>query len=137
MTTHSMFLSERGGTEENSKILELDNMASTNAHIASWTKQVELLVKSQTNGANALMASSVCDNCGANHVIKSCMLLASLEEQVNYIQNGSCNFNLHSFFSMVVEEKVGQTVCKVGRSFQKLHNDIPFANALAQMPNYK
>lgn len=74
---------------------KLDSTTSTNVQIAVLTKQVELLVKLQTHGANAMMANSVCENCGKNHATKSCMMLTSSEEQVNFIQNSSRNFNLY------------------------------------------
>ncbi|XP_022852768.1 uncharacterized protein LOC111374346 [Olea europaea var. sylvestris] len=92
-TTHSMFSLERVIPPKASGLCELDITTSTNAQIATLTKQVELLVKLQTHGANAMMASSACENCGRNHATESCMMLTSSEEQVNFIQNNSRNFN--------------------------------------------
>ncbi|XP_022852885.1 uncharacterized protein LOC111374444 [Olea europaea var. sylvestris] len=92
-TTHSMFSSERVVPPKVGGMYELDSTTSTNAQIAALTKQVELLVNLQTHGANAMMASSVCENCGRNHATESCMMLTSSEEQVNFIQNNSRNFN--------------------------------------------
>ncbi|XP_022860904.1 uncharacterized protein LOC111381360 [Olea europaea var. sylvestris] len=80
-TTHSMFSSERVVPPKAAGMCELDSTTSTNARIAALTKQVELLVKLQTHGANAMMASSVCENCGRNHATESCMMLTSSEEQ--------------------------------------------------------
>ncbi|XP_022855423.1 uncharacterized protein LOC111376682 [Olea europaea var. sylvestris] len=80
-TTHSMFSSERMGPLKTGGMYELDRTTSTNAQIAALTKQVELLVKLQTHGANTMMASSVCENCGRSHPIERCMMLTSSEEQ--------------------------------------------------------
>lgn len=72
---------------------KLDSTTSTNAQIADLTKNVELLVKSQTKGAHAVMTNPLCENCGTNHLIENCVLTSFLEEQVNFIQNGFRNFN--------------------------------------------
>ncbi|XP_022889150.1 uncharacterized protein LOC111404596 [Olea europaea var. sylvestris] len=79
-TTHSMFSSERAVQPKAARMCELDSTTSTNAQIAALTKQVELLGKLQTHGANAMMASSACENCG-NHATESCMMLTSSEDQ--------------------------------------------------------
>ncbi|XP_022877019.1 uncharacterized protein LOC111395266 [Olea europaea var. sylvestris] len=92
-TTHLMFSSERVVPLKTGGMYELDSTTSTNAQIAALTKQVELLVKLQSHGANAMMTSSACENCGKNHATESCMMLTSLEEQVNFIQISSRNFN--------------------------------------------
>ncbi|XP_022891637.1 uncharacterized protein LOC111406443 [Olea europaea var. sylvestris] len=73
-TTHSMFSSERVAPPKTGGMYELDSAAATNAQIVALTKQVELLVKSQTKGAHAVTAGYP-------------------DEQVNFIQNGSQNFN--------------------------------------------
>ncbi|KAL2470772.1 Uncharacterized protein Adt_38908 [Abeliophyllum distichum] len=39
-------------------------------------------------GVNAIQATIMCENCGANHSTSDCMLLAS-PEQVNFVQNNS------------------------------------------------
>jgi hypothetical protein len=95
-TTHSMFSSERVVPPRAPGMYEMDNTASTNAQIAALTKQVELLVKSQTRGAHAVLSSVSCENCGANHETESCMSMGFPEERVNFIQNGSRNFNPYS-----------------------------------------
>ncbi|XP_022873169.1 uncharacterized protein LOC111392139 [Olea europaea var. sylvestris] len=92
-TTHSMFSSERVVPPKTAGIYEVDSSASTNAQIAALTKQVELLVKSQTKGAHAVIAGPSCENCGANHLIENCTSLGFPEGQINFIQNGSRNFN--------------------------------------------
>ncbi|XP_022867235.1 uncharacterized protein LOC111386964 [Olea europaea var. sylvestris] len=92
-TTHSMFSSERVVPPKAVGIYKLDSTASTNAQIAALTKQVELLVKSQTKGAHAVIANPSYENCGANHLTKNCTSLGYSDEQINFIQNGSRNFN--------------------------------------------
>ncbi|XP_022889337.1 uncharacterized protein LOC111404820 [Olea europaea var. sylvestris] len=92
-TTHSMFSSERVVPPKAAGIYELDSKASTNAQIATLTKQVELLVKSQTKGAHAVITGPSCENCGANYLTENCTSMGFLEEQVNFIQNDSRNFN--------------------------------------------
>lgn len=84
-TTHSTFSSERVVPPRASEMYELDSAASTN--------QVELLVKSQTKGAYAVMGGPSCENWEANHSTKNCISMGYPEEQVNFIQNGSQNFN--------------------------------------------
>ncbi|KAL2539322.1 Uncharacterized protein Adt_00300 [Abeliophyllum distichum] len=59
---------------------------ATNAQLATLTKQVELLVRTQTQGINAIQTTIMCENCGANHSTSDCMLLAS-SEQVNFVLN--------------------------------------------------
>ncbi|KAL2462264.1 Uncharacterized protein Adt_45684 [Abeliophyllum distichum] len=41
---------------------------ATNAQLATLTKQVELLVRTQTQGINAIQTTIMCENCGANHL---------------------------------------------------------------------
>ncbi|XP_022856557.1 uncharacterized protein LOC111377667 [Olea europaea var. sylvestris] len=89
-TTHSMFSSERVVPPKAGRIYELDSSASTNAQIAALT-EVELLVKSQTKGAHAVIAGPSCENCGPNHLTKNCTSLGFPEEQINFIQNGYQN----------------------------------------------
>ncbi|XP_022856879.1 uncharacterized protein LOC111377952 [Olea europaea var. sylvestris] len=48
---------------------------------------------SQTKGAHAVIAGPSCENCGANHLTENCTSLGFPEEQINFIQNGSRNFN--------------------------------------------
>lgn len=91
-----MFPSERVAPPRAPGVYEVDHPTSTNAQIAALTKQVELLVKARTRGAHVVMSSPTCENCGANHAIESCMYMGFPEEQVNFIQNGSRNFNPYS-----------------------------------------
>ncbi|KAL2461691.1 reverse transcriptase [Abeliophyllum distichum] len=67
----------------------IDNVSATNAQLAALTKQVELLVRTQTQGVNSVQAAVMCENCGANHSTSDCMLLASPDEQVNFVQNNT------------------------------------------------
>lgn len=64
-TTHSMFSLERLAPPKTGGMYELDSTAVTNAQIAVLTKQVELLVKSQTKGAHVMTADPSCENCGS------------------------------------------------------------------------
>ncbi|XP_022893731.1 uncharacterized protein LOC111408160 [Olea europaea var. sylvestris] len=86
-------MTPKSSTPKAAGMYELDGTTSINAQIATLTKRVELFVKLQTHGANAMMANSVCENCGRNHATESCMMLTSSEERVNFIQNSSRNFN--------------------------------------------
>ncbi|XP_022874210.1 uncharacterized protein LOC111393039 [Olea europaea var. sylvestris] len=92
-TTHSMFSSERVAPPKTGRMYKLDSTASTNAQIVALTKQVDLLVKSQTKGAHAVTAGPSCENCGANHLTKNYTSIGYPDKQVNFIQNGSRNFN--------------------------------------------
>ncbi|XP_022856211.1 uncharacterized protein LOC111377359 [Olea europaea var. sylvestris] len=92
-TTHSMCSSERVAPLKTGGMYELDSAAATNVQIVALTKQVELLVKSQTKRAHAMTASPSCENCGANHLTENCTSIGYPDEQVNFIQNGSRNFN--------------------------------------------
>jgi hypothetical protein len=135
-TTHSMFLSERVAPPKTGGMYELDSTTSTNAQIAALTKQVELLVKLQTHGANAMMASSVCENCGRSHPTERCMMLTSSEEQVNFIQNSSRNFNSYgNNFQQERRPSLGemfqQYVQKTDKVFQQI--DTNFQNQQASI----
>lgn len=57
-----MFSSETVVPKIANGINELDNMKSTNVHILVLTKQMELLIKSLTDGANAVVVNSVCES---------------------------------------------------------------------------
>ncbi|KAL2480629.1 hypothetical protein Adt_33595 [Abeliophyllum distichum] len=57
---------------------------STNAQLAALTKQMKLLVRIQTQRINAIQATIMCENCGANHSTLDCLSLASLE-QINFV----------------------------------------------------
>ncbi|KAL2454551.1 DNA-directed DNA polymerase [Abeliophyllum distichum] len=57
---------------------------ATNAQLAALTKHVELLVRTQTQRMNAFQEIIMYENCGANHSILDCMLLAS-PEHVNFV----------------------------------------------------
>ncbi|XP_022883279.1 uncharacterized protein LOC111400015 [Olea europaea var. sylvestris] len=92
-TTHSMFSSKRVAPPKIGGMYELDSAAATNAQIVALTKQMELLVKSQTKGAHAVTAGPSCENCGANHLTENCTSIGYPDEQVNFIQNGPRNFN--------------------------------------------
>ncbi|XP_022859554.1 uncharacterized protein LOC111380275 [Olea europaea var. sylvestris] len=94
LTTHSMFSSKRVVPPKTGRMYELDSTTATNAQIVALTKQVELLVKSQTKGAHAVIAGPSCENYGANHLTENCTTIGYPDEQVNFIQNGSRNFNL-------------------------------------------
>ncbi|XP_022860103.1 uncharacterized protein LOC111380701 [Olea europaea var. sylvestris] len=91
--THSMFSSERVVPPKTAGIYELDNITSTNAQIAALTKLVKLVVKSQIKGAHVVITDPSCENCGANHLTENCTSMGFPKEQVNFIQNGSQNFN--------------------------------------------
>ncbi|XP_022872211.1 uncharacterized protein LOC111391272 [Olea europaea var. sylvestris] len=130
-TTHSMFSSERVVPPKATGMYELDSTTSTNAQITALTKQVELLVKLQTHEANAMMASSTCENCGKNHATESYMMLTSSEEQVNFIQNSSRNFNSYgNNFQQERRPSLGemfqQYVQKTDKVFQQI--DTNFQN---------
>ncbi|XP_022859966.1 uncharacterized protein LOC111380597, partial [Olea europaea var. sylvestris] len=92
-TTHSMFSSERVAPPKTGGMYELDSATATNDQIVALTKQVELLVKSQTKGAHAVTAGPSCENCRANHMTENCTSIGYPDEQVNFIQNGSRNLN--------------------------------------------
>ncbi|KAL2526598.1 Uncharacterized protein Adt_11652 [Abeliophyllum distichum] len=77
-----MFLSDRSTPKKVAGIHEIDGLAATNAQLAALTKQVELLVKTQTQGVNVVQTTMMCENCGANHSTSDCMLLASPDEQL-------------------------------------------------------
>ncbi|XP_022849795.1 uncharacterized protein LOC111371859 [Olea europaea var. sylvestris] len=135
-TTHSMFSLERMVPPKAPGMYELDSTTSTNAEIATLTKQVELLVKLQTHGANAMMASSVCENCGRNHTTESCMMLTSSEKQVNFIQNSSHNFNSYcNNFQQEKRPSLGEMfqkyVQKTDKVFQQI--DTNFQNQQASI----
>lgn len=55
-TANSIFSSERVVLWKIARIYKLDSTASTNTQIAALTKEVELFVKLQTQGANVMMA---------------------------------------------------------------------------------
>ncbi|XP_022863171.1 uncharacterized protein LOC111383320 [Olea europaea var. sylvestris] len=80
-TTHSMFSSERVVLPKAAGIYELDSTASTNAQIAALTKHGELLVKSQTKGAHAVITGPSCENCRANHLTENCTSMGFSEER--------------------------------------------------------
>ncbi|XP_022897561.1 uncharacterized protein LOC111411243 [Olea europaea var. sylvestris] len=139
-TTHSMFSSERVVPPKAGGMYELDSTTSTNAQIVALTKQVELLVKLQTHGANAMMASLACENCGRNHVIESCMMLTSSKEQVNFIQNSSCNFtsygnNFQQERRPSLGEMFQQYVQKTDKVFQQINTN--FQNQQASIKKLK
>ncbi|XP_022858826.1 uncharacterized protein LOC111379639 [Olea europaea var. sylvestris] len=129
VTIHSMLSSKREVPPKVAGMYELDSMISTNAQIAALTKQVELLVKLQTHGANAMIASSACENSGRNHAIESCMMLTSSEEQVNFIQNSSSNFNSYgNNFQQERRPSLGkmfqQYVQKTDKVFQQINTNF-------------
>ncbi|XP_022863487.1 uncharacterized protein LOC111383603 [Olea europaea var. sylvestris] len=106
-------------------IATIHSMFSSERVIAALTKQVELLVKLQTHGANAMMASSACENCGRNHATKSCMMLTSSEEQVNFIQNSSRNFNSYSNnFQQERRPSLGEMFQQYGQKTDKVFQQI-------------
>ncbi|XP_022883745.1 uncharacterized protein LOC111400569 [Olea europaea var. sylvestris] len=109
-TTHSMFSSERVIPPKAAGMYELDSTTSTNAQITALTKQIELLVKLQTHGANAMMANSACENCGRNHATESCMMLTSLEEQKmdKVFQQIDTNFQNQQASIKKLETQIGQ-----------------------------
>ncbi|KAL2518317.1 Uncharacterized protein Adt_14564 [Abeliophyllum distichum] len=88
VNTQIMFSSDRTIPRKVAGIHEIDGLSATNAQLATLTKQVELLVRTQMQGVNAIQATIMCENCGANHSTSDCMLLAS-PEQVNFVQNNS------------------------------------------------
>ncbi|KAL2462345.1 Uncharacterized protein Adt_45765 [Abeliophyllum distichum] len=89
-------------------IHDLNSQSATDAQLAALTKQVELLVRTQMQGVNAIQATMICKNYGANprHHIK-------LQKHI-----------LDKQFTKFLEV------------FRKLHINILFADALAQMPSY-
>ncbi|KAL2480104.1 Uncharacterized protein Adt_33070 [Abeliophyllum distichum] len=84
-----MFSSDRATPKKVAGIHEIDSVSATNAQLAALIKQVELLVRTQTQGVNSVQAAVMCENCGANHSTSDCMLLASPDEQVNFVQNNT------------------------------------------------
>ncbi|KAL2541769.1 Clathrin heavy chain 1 [Abeliophyllum distichum] len=86
--TQTMFSSDRTTPRKVAGIHEIDGLSATNAKLATLTKHVELLVRTQMQGVNAIQATIMCENCGANHLTLDCMLLAS-PEQVNFVQNNT------------------------------------------------
>lgn len=67
VTAHIMFSSERVVTNKAAEIYEINSTASTDAHIATLIKQVELHVKLQIHGANLMMVNLSCENCERNY----------------------------------------------------------------------
>ncbi|KAL2532241.1 Retrotrans gag domain-containing protein [Abeliophyllum distichum] len=86
--TQTMFSSDRTTPRKVAGIHEIDGLSATNAQLATLTKQVELLVRTQRQGVNAIQETIMCENCGANHSTSDCMLLAS-PEHVNFVQNNT------------------------------------------------
>ncbi|KAL2527606.1 Uncharacterized protein Adt_12660 [Abeliophyllum distichum] len=77
--TQTTFSSDRTTPRKVAGIHEIDVLSATNAKLATLTKQVELLVRTQMQGVNAIQTTIMCENCGANHSTSNCMLLASPE----------------------------------------------------------
>ncbi|KAL2471894.1 Uncharacterized protein Adt_40030 [Abeliophyllum distichum] len=75
--THTMFSPDRTTPRKVAGIHEIDGLSATNAQLATLTKQVELLIRTQKQGVNVIRATIMCENCGANHSKSDCMLLAS------------------------------------------------------------
>ncbi|XP_022883790.1 uncharacterized protein LOC111400620 [Olea europaea var. sylvestris] len=76
---------------------------------------------------------STCENCGRNHATESCI---SPEEQVNFIQNSSCNFNsCGNNFQQERRPSLGemfqQYLQKVDKMFQQI--DTNFQNQQASI----
>ncbi|KAL2470807.1 Uncharacterized protein Adt_38943 [Abeliophyllum distichum] len=58
------------------------------AQLVALTKQVELLVRTHMQGINAIQATIMYENCGANHTTSYCLLLVS-PEQINFVLNNT------------------------------------------------
>lgn len=100
-TTHSMFSSERVVPPRARRVYELDHTVSTNGQIVALTKQVELLVKSQTRGAHVVMSA---------HHVKTVELIIQLKTVClwAFSRNKSTSFRMAPTISTLIHKLITQ-----------------------------
>ncbi|XP_022865504.1 uncharacterized protein LOC111385354 [Olea europaea var. sylvestris] len=124
-TTHSMFSSERVVPPKVAGIYELDSIASTNAQIAALTKQVELLVKSQTKRAHAVITGPSYENCRANHLIENCNLWAFRRNKWLDNQKGNSSNNAQQEKKSSLGEMFNQYMQKTDKLAERPQGILP------------